>query len=503
MTSRRSGARPLLFEDPLSLAAIPAIVGCVAVGGLVLRRALFPFDLYIWSESPFMTDMLKLRYGIPIFGPPEDANSFVYAPGLSLICEAVLRPFGADLDVRACRVVSILLGIVAATFAARASIALAAVRHRPVRTVVLALLAWMIVSRNFTADVLHPDNLHLVHATACLSLALAVVEKRSPRVAVLAATVAGAGILTKQTEAASLAGVLAIAAWTFGLRSKTFVASAAAGLASSFAAGGWLFSNPWARFQLLTVLGRHPVLWDRLGELPDRYSSGYRPWIAAIGLAGVITLWRADRRRALAVWAVLGVTCALPNVLAYIKVMGAFNNLGVIDLWLSMPGLAAVAAVTKPTLGRRLAAAAVAALVVWQTWPLKRVLPPEFAAHFSAVEAKIRTDIAAGERVLVGHGTAWWVRAGGAGVPLDRENSILELATAGLADRTNTARRLSDGHYSRVYLLSTWYTPPIRDALAARCDKSETLELADALQYANYHYGSQGFGTVEVWTCRT
>jgi hypothetical protein len=80
---------------------------------LVARRVVFPWDLYLWSESPFMTNMMKISAGESAFDPPADANSYVYAPGLEYLSFALLRPVSLQLDVRACRVVSILAGLAA------------------------------------------------------------------------------------------------------------------------------------------------------------------------------------------------------------------------------------------------------------------------------------------------------------------------------------------------------------------------------------------------------
>src|ERR1043166_8416411 len=63
-------------------------------------RLQFPWDLFVWAESPFMTNMLKLDLGRPLFGPPADGNSFVYSPGLEYVTFAVLKPLGLQLDIR-------------------------------------------------------------------------------------------------------------------------------------------------------------------------------------------------------------------------------------------------------------------------------------------------------------------------------------------------------------------------------------------------------------------
>src|SRR5690606_29365380 len=79
----------------------------------VMLRCLFPWDLYVWAESPFLTDMLKLEQGKPIYGPLADGNSFVYSPGLTYLTYAILKPFGLHLDIRFCRIVTVVIAVLA------------------------------------------------------------------------------------------------------------------------------------------------------------------------------------------------------------------------------------------------------------------------------------------------------------------------------------------------------------------------------------------------------
>ena len=51
----------------------------------VALRVVFPWDLVMWSESPFLTNMLKLTNGTPLYTAPDDVNSYLYAPGLELL----------------------------------------------------------------------------------------------------------------------------------------------------------------------------------------------------------------------------------------------------------------------------------------------------------------------------------------------------------------------------------------------------------------------------------
>src|SRR5687767_11444806 len=76
-------------------------------------RATFPWDLFVWPERPFTTQMLKLELGHTLCGPPADGNSFVYSPGLEYLTLALIKPLGLHLDIRFCRLVTVAIGVVA------------------------------------------------------------------------------------------------------------------------------------------------------------------------------------------------------------------------------------------------------------------------------------------------------------------------------------------------------------------------------------------------------
>ena len=72
---------PMRSHAPLR--ALLALLTLVLLVQLALRLV-FPWDLFVWAESPFMTNMLKLCNGVPLYTTPADANSFVDAPASSI-----------------------------------------------------------------------------------------------------------------------------------------------------------------------------------------------------------------------------------------------------------------------------------------------------------------------------------------------------------------------------------------------------------------------------------
>jgi hypothetical protein len=173
-----------------------------------MLRLPFPWDLFVWPESPFMTNMLKMDLGQPLFGPAADGNSFVYSPGLEYVTFALLKPLGLHLDIRYCRLVNV------------SSRVLAGVAGRSPRRAIKLLLenrfgkfAWigcgvavLVIFRNFTADVTHPDNLVMLHTAGVFWLTLWAWREKRFGIAMLAMLFAGGGVFAKQILALAFLG---------------------------------------------------------------------------------------------------------------------------------------------------------------------------------------------------------------------------------------------------------------------------------------------------------
>jgi drug/metabolite transporter (DMT)-like permease len=52
-------------------------------------------DILIWSESPFVNDIIKLRTGVSLYAAPADLNSFFYTPGSQLLTYGLAGRGGA------------------------------------------------------------------------------------------------------------------------------------------------------------------------------------------------------------------------------------------------------------------------------------------------------------------------------------------------------------------------------------------------------------------------
>ena len=475
----------------LWLAAYAIILVFTAV--LVVETALripFPWDLYAWSESPFLTNMMKLDQHQPIYTTPADGNSFVYAPGLEYICYAVLKPLGLELDIRWDRLVSTLLGVFAAGFGALSAVRLA----RPVvgmaRTksffVVTWGLVWLVLSKNFMADIDHPDNLHFLHATIIFWLCLVAVDTKRFGIALLSMFIAGFGLFTKQTEMISFLGLLAaygiFNAWGW----QRWFVLAAVGAGTLALSAGLLWHDPFARFWTFQLLTEHQKMWPTklYPMFTDIFSMDRGP-LVFLGIIAFPCLWSLGGalRRGLVCWVCVGFFAALPNVSAYLKTMGIYNDLIIMEIWLvilvwpfigmlleRLPQLfSAREAGGVITWERRmlpLGVGALAFLFLVLLVPMKVPPRPGDMAFGRAIEDGVTADLKAGRKVLLTHSTAALIRAGVKEAPRDRANSVLELVAGDVGNLADIKTRINAHYYDRIYLVvGKWYHDDITNCI--------------------------------------
>jgi len=430
----------------------------------VVVRVPFPCDLFFWAESPFMTDMLKITNGLPIYTDPTDANSFVYPPGLLYLTHAVLGPLGLALDIRACRVVNILIGVAAALTSASIVTSLASeLRAGLSRRAFFALAfasATLLIFSNPSATVPHPDSLHALHASATLLLTYTALHRRSLAFALAAMAVAGLGVFTKQPAALSVIGVGAalLVGHRWGRQPAALLL--ATGLSVTGVAMASLLVPPNARFFLFSLPAAQGIQWWKIIGLVDMFFRGNRIVLLVLAPACVLYLHRrggeAGRHFVLA-WSLVGVFEVLPNVSAVLKTMGASNNLTIMGLWLFLPVWAVLGYGGAEDRASGLAGARLVgvAAILLSLFPAQ--LPPSASQQLYCRRLidTIGADLRAGKRVLLGHGTTPLIWNGSTDVPRFRSNTILELSVGGktqllaaIQDKVERAR------YDRVYGLS-------------------------------------------------
>ena len=84
---------------PVSLLATGAMVLLLLTLYHFAQYIRLPVDLLSFAESPFVTDILKLRTGQPLYTPVGDNNSYPYTPGSQILTYAISAALGHGDDI--------------------------------------------------------------------------------------------------------------------------------------------------------------------------------------------------------------------------------------------------------------------------------------------------------------------------------------------------------------------------------------------------------------------
>lgn len=492
----------------LGLLGLSGLLVLVLLRALVLRM-LFPWDAFIWAESPFMTEMLKLTNGLPIFSAPSDANSMIYAPGFDYLAYALLRPLGLQLDIRACRFVAIALGVAATAVGTRMAVRLVdAMGPRPrwFRLFAFATIG-LVLFRNVTADTVHPDNLYTLHALTVFAFGHEMLERRSARMAGVALAIAGLGVLVKQPAILSSGAIGLLVLVYFAREWRLRIVGLAAIAIVVTALACWIvFHDPNARYFTLTLVSRHHIDVYRAQSFfrDELFSTPHRVLLFAAVVPA--SLWVAlseepRLRRWLAAWSAVGVFEVLASLASYFKVLATSNSLGIVDVWcaiLVVPvGFHALEkALTSEPLGR-IGAVGFGSFFVGlllSSFPIKVTPTREHYRIGHELDAKVSADLQAGKRVMLTYGTMPLVRSGSTAVPLDRASCEWEMTFAGQAGLAGTKARLAAHYYDRIYFWVGLYSREVLDVLEREYRQVDAIPGdGDIFQPNELAFGVQGF----------
>jgi hypothetical protein len=447
-----------------------------------------------------MTNMVMLENGESLFSPLSDANSFIYTGATERISFFMAKLFELEIDVRLFRVISVAFSVVASFFLGLSmTIILDGCGTGSRKTtkseyVFFTMASFLLISMNFTSDILHPDNLYIMHFSILLFLTLKSVQKRSLILGGLATLFGGLGFLAKQTGILAGGAPIVSLGWVFRKRPLLVLgilavgAAATAALVSGFLADGnaWLWAFEVPRNQPIRVLKivnvfRSFAVWPDAG-------------VVLIWLIALLVLYvrgRGQRQGPLPfpiflAWLMVGVFSAWPSLASFVKIRGSWNNLAIVEIWmavLALPTLASEIREPRPSppdpagggkprpikvgsLATRCLVIVGLACFIGSLMPTKRAPDERHFKFGDTLTSMIRNDVKQGKSVLLSHGTMPLLLAGLRTVPVDRAVSVLELGAAGMASSAGTAQRIKAQGYDRIYLIKrNWYGRDINDLL--------------------------------------
>jgi len=428
-----------------------------------LRAILYRADMLIWSESPFVNDIIKFRSGGTLYGTPADFDSFNYTPGAPLLTWGLASLVGLGDSVPAYRVIQVLLVAIASAMGVRTVSLIRALRgaERPglpwvmVWFPLLFLAATNGLTNQFT-HLLHNDALGLLICAASF-LVLAEYAVR-PRTWLLVAMVLlpAAGFLTKQSL-----GIWCVlfGAWLLffdrPVRFWRAVAVGGGGLALTLAlyAGGRAIWGADFQYWVIEGLGKHEV--SPLRSIQHALD-GWMFW--AVGLWAGLLLLRGERLRPLlGLWLVWGLLFAVETYTSGIawmlNHMGPGSFLAVVWLAAALPSVWPTARPAEgPTWLAWLRAGAFTVLAVFALNGLSAVrvpstsLPRDADRYVSEIEREFEGMSPA--TVLLDNGSWQYIRAGV--VQKDRSSPAAEAGWTGTADFTRFFDRIRTHYYDRI-----------------------------------------------------
>jgi len=455
----------------LSLVAAAAIVLAGVYLFTVSSSVLVRADTLIWSEGPFVSDIMKFRIGYPLYTAPANLESFFYPPGAQLLTYAIARLTGFATSVPAYRVIQLAYAGAASVLAAAATMRLLALA-RPGRAAAISpwwgafwvpflFLCATNAQTNPFAHALHNDGLSVLVTSAAYFLLVEYAATRRLGILVLLGLLPAAGFYVKQSLviwAALVTGYLVVFDQPRSLRRATLYAIGAFGLAAAgYGAGRWAW-GPDFHYWVIEDLGNHPF--SPLRSVQHALSAWV--WFAA-GTASALLLFGRAWRGIVGLWIVWLLLLAQEAWTSGIAWM--LNHMGPGSL-LAGAWFAAALAAAWPRSGARprtVLAWSRAGLVTAGTLlcfsglgmvrvPVP-VLPPDLDRYVSAIEQEFAGMNPA--RVLLDAGT--WVYLPAQVVMKDRSAAVGDLGYSGLGDFSGILARIRGRSYQRI-LVRSWGT---------------------------------------------
>jgi len=427
----------------------------------------FPADILLWSEGDFVSDIVKLKIGYPLYSDPANIDSFTYTPGSQILTRAIARLFGAPDSIPVFRAIQLLYVALAALLSGltcRRIVTLALggarVAHSRLWAAVwvsgLFLIGGNLVTSPF-AHLLHNDALALLVCALAYYLLVEWVGTGRAWLLLPMALVPGLGFLAKQSLMV-WAGVytLYLILWGRSLgwsRILLFAAASFGGIALAvgvcYLAWGenffyWTFAvmgnhgisplrsvqhalDAWAYFAAGLIGGIVLLPWRRMDQLAGL-------WLVALGLLAIEAYTS-------------GIAWMLNHMGPGSMLCGIWFMAALVRGWRWLDG--AQPAGGFPAWGRALAAATTLVLGLSGLGMIRvptPVLPDD--AHRYAREIEQQFEGQPVDRVLLDYGS--WIYARHGVVMKDHAAPIGEAGYTETADFSGILARIASRYYSRI-----------------------------------------------------
>ncbi|MDQ3697750.1 MAG: hypothetical protein M3373_06965 [Gemmatimonadota bacterium] len=457
--------------NPARLGVILLATIVVVVTGIDLyvigTHVTFPADILIWAETEFVSDIIKLRTGYPLYTPQVNNESFIYTPGsqvLTWLLAAAMGQGGSIVAFRAIQLFYVALAAVVALLCARRILILSghAAPAGWAWGAVWLLSCFLFASNGITnpfVQFLHNDALALLIAVVAFWLLLEYAASRSVRVLALMAVLPAAAFMVKQSLAI-WAVLYCVYLFVFDRslsrsRLALFALASFGGVAATVGAC-YLAWGPDFFYWTFTVLGAHPH--SVLRSIQHLLDS----WVYfAVGIvAGLVLLRRHSFRLLIGPWLVWLAFLAIEGYTSGVAWM--LNHLGpgslIAGAWL----LAAATALWRdqleapahpqPPSVRWLApamAVAVGALLLSGMGAV-RIPSATYGADAYRYVADIERELTAQpvEDVLLDSGSWMYLRSGV--VQKDRVTSFGDRGWGAVGDFSGMIRRLEEKRYRKI-----------------------------------------------------
>ncbi len=463
---RRRTASP----GALGLALIAA--AAVVLSGVYLYWAssavLLRADTLIWSEGPFVADILKFRIGYPLYSAPANLESFFYPPGTQLLTYALAWLTGHATSIPAYRVIQVVYAAVAALLATATTMRVLSMA-RPGRAAelspwwgaLLAPLLFLCATNALTnpfAHELHNDGLSVLVSVFAYYLLAEYAATRRVALLVALALVPALGFYVKQSLvvwAGLVTGYLVVFDQPRSFGRAAVYAVAAFGLSYAgyaIARAAW---GPDFYYWVIEDLKHHPF------SVLRSVQHALDAWVYfAAGLVGGLILVGRDWRRVAGLWVVAMLLLAQEAYTSGIAWM--LNHMGPGSVLTGIWFAAALVAVWPRGVVHpphflpwaRAGLAAVLTLFCFSGLGLVRIpvssLPKDIERYVSAIEGEFRGMDAS--KVLLDAGS--WVYLPDKVVMKDRSAAVGDLGYSGLGDFTGMHDRLRTRYYQRILVRS-------------------------------------------------